>query len=113
MMTKPIPKKMREQMFHDPFYDRCCITGLTGTPNDPIEWHHNFSSYANGNKGRLNEIWCILPILRSVHRLADRRDIREQLDRIMLNRADDETLRKWSRSEDLIAKRDRLNKNEN
>ena len=90
----------------DPYYRRCCVTGAMHTR---IEWHHNFESYANGNKGRVNEKWCILPLQKRIHDMADRREVRQYLDWIMLNRADDETLRRWSKAEDLIKKRERLN----
>lgn len=104
-MTKPIPKKLRERMEENPFYHRCCVTGVKrGIAK--IEWHHNFKWKGE----RLNEEWCILPVSKDVHDKADTREVREILDWIMLNRADDETLRKYSKAEDLIAKRDRLNK---
>jgi len=109
-ITKPIPKKLRDEMEADQFYHRCCATGIRRGPGVKIEWHHNFESYAHGNKGRLNEKWCILPLLKSVHDKANRREVRQYLDWIMLNRADEATLRKWSVAEDLISKRDRLNK---
>jgi len=35
---------------------------------------------------------------------------KEECDWIMLNRADEATLKKYSRAENLVAKRDRLNK---
>lgn len=109
-VTKPIPKKLRDEMEADPFYHRCAVTGTRRGPGVKIEWHHNFESYLHGNRGRLNEKWCILPILKEIHDKANRRDVRELLDWIMLNRADESTLRKWSKVEDLIKKRDRLNK---
>lgn len=94
-LTKPIPKKLREDMAEDPYYERCCVT------NEPkwrvkVEWHHNLSSYLNGNKGRVNEKWCILPLADWVHRMADRREIKELLDWIMLQRATDTELERWS-----------------
>ena len=94
----------------DPFYHRCCATGTRRSQYVVIEWHHNFTSYANGNKGRVNEKWCILPLLQSVHEKARTSKVKDFLDWIMLNRADDETLRRWSKAEDLIKKRERLNK---
>lgn len=111
MLTKPIPQKLRDEMSADPYYERCCVTGVKRGPGVKIEWHHNFSSYANGNKGRVNEKWCILPVHEKIHAKADTREVREILDRIMLNRADDATLKRWSKSENLIEKRDRLNRN--
>lgn len=109
-MIKPIPKKLREEMDRDPFYHKCCVTGIMSACGIKIDWHHNFSSYANGNKGRVNEKWCILPLLKSIHDKVDRKDIKEYVDWIMLNRADDATLKKWSVVENLISKKERLNK---
>ena len=93
----------------DPYYERCCVT------NEPkwrvkIDWHHNFESYLHGNKGRVNEAWCILPIADWVHAMADRREVRELLDWIMLNRATDDVLEHWSVFPgELKMKRDYLN----
>lgn len=98
---RPIPPKLREEMAADTFYRRCCITNFAW---DKIEWHHNFIFAGR----QLNEKWCILPVSQEVHKNVGL--YREKLDWIMLNRADETTLRKYSRSENLIATRDRLNK---
>ena len=108
-LTKIIPKKMREEMAVDPFYQRCCISGARKAPGVKIEWHHNFTSYQYGNKGRLNEKWAILPVCEAVHLKAGTSEIKERLDWVMLNRTDDETLKKYSKAEDLIRKRSYLN----
>lgn len=104
MLTKPIPKKLIDEMEADPFYQQCCMTGASKLTSK-IEWHHNFKWKGQ----RLNEKWCILPLLKKIHDKADTTEVKERLDRIMLNRADEKTLRKYSKAEDLIAKRDRLN----
>ena len=97
---RTIPPKLREELANDPFYKRCCVTRDIGK----IEWHHNFTW-----RGRqLNERWCILPLIDWVHeKIIAYKDI---CDWIMLNRADDETLKKYSKAINLIEKRDRLNK---
>ncbi len=105
-LTKPIPKKLRDEMSEDPFYQRCCITLMTKSTTRKIEWHHNFRWQGT----RLNEKWCILPVLKEIHDKADTSLMKEKLDWVMFNRADDETLKKYSKAEDLIKKRDRLNK---
>lgn len=105
-LTKPIPAALRAEMEHDPFYQRCCVTGVRRGPYAKIEWHHNLK-YAGE---RVNEKWCILPVLKRVHDKADTRIVREFLDWIMLNRADDETLKRFSKAGSLIERRDRLNK---
>lgn len=109
-VTKPIPPALRREMEQDPFYQRCCVTGIRKGPYTKIDWHHNLVSYLNGNKGRVNEKWCILPLYEDVHKMVSRKDIKEYLEWIMLNRADEETLKRWSKVENLIEKRDKLNK---
>jgi hypothetical protein len=105
-LTKPIPKKLRDEMDADPFYHKCCVTGVKSGAQFKIDWHHNFRWQGT----RLNEKWCILPVWKKVHDKADTREVRDFLDWIMLNRADEETLQRYSKAENLIAKRDRLNK---
>lgn len=102
----PIPAKLRKEMAEDPFYKACCFHRINHGPRIKIEWHHNLI-YAGS---QLQEKWCILPICEPIHKQADHHSIREELDWIMLNRADDETLKKYSKAVDLVAKRDRLNK---
>lgn len=94
----------------DPFYHRCCLTGTPKGPYAKVEWHHNFESYMHGNKGRLNEKWCILPVLKEIHDKANTRKIRDLLDWVMLNRATEAELRHWSKVVDLIKRKNSLNK---
>lgn len=98
---RPIPKKLKDDLAADPFYKRCCITGWV---LEKIEWHHNFIFAGR----QVNEKWCILPLAESVHKNIVR--YKEKCNWIMLNRADEATLRKYSKSTDLIFKRDSLNK---
>lgn len=98
---RPIPPALKAEMEADPFYKKCCITGFR---YEKIEWHHNFIFAGK----QLNEKWCILPVVVEVHK--NLWNYREKLNWIMLNRATEATLKKYSRSENLIAKRDRLNK---
>lgn len=95
-----IPLELLSDMLHDDFYQKCCITGKT-----PIQFHHNFIF----GYGKVNEKWCILPLHKDTHDVEKRKDIKNILDWIMLNRADDETLKKYSKVENLISKRARLN----
>lgn len=90
-------------MSADPFYQRCCITGAFAK-NTKIEWHHNLIFAGK----QVQEKWCILPLTEEVHRYIAYH--KKECDWIMLNRADDATLKRFSRGENLIAKRDRLNK---
>ena len=107
MLTKPIPKKLKEEMGADTFYKKCCISGIKSRPPySIIEWHHGFRWQGK----RLNEKWAIVPLLKEIHRKADTRTVKEKIDWIILNRADETTLKKYSKAEYLIKKRDRLNK---
>lgn len=105
-LTSPIPPKLRAEMDADPYYHRCAVTGTKRGPYAKVEWHHAFT-YAGK---RVNEKWCIIPILKRIHDRANVHEVKEFIDWLILNRADDETLRKYSKAEDLLAKRDRLNK---
>jgi len=70
-----------------------------------IEWHHNLIFAGKQVQAR----FCILPICKQIHDLADRKDVRERLDWIMLNRATDDELIAYSKAVDLIRKRNTLN----
>ena len=100
-----IPLKLREELATDPYYKKCC---LTGTMSEKIDWHHNFN-FAGKN---INENWCILPLANSIHQYHKgiTSDVKEKLNWIMYNRADDETLKRYSKAKDLIKEKLRLNK---
>ncbi len=83
-----IPKNLREQLASDQFYSRCCITGLSSTFADPIQWHHNMVFAGKQVQAR----FAILPVLKSVHDQANNKEIREKLDWVMLNRMSTEDL---------------------
>ncbi len=89
-------------MSKDPYYKKCCVTGQPGR----LEWHHNLI-YAGK---QVQEKWCILPVLGRIHEVANDKLMKERLDWIMLNRATDDELRRYSKAVDLLAKRARLNK---
>lgn len=93
---------MREEIAGDPFMKRCCVTGRT---NGKIEWHHNLIFAGR----QVNQTWAILPLSEAVHIQARHTDVKERLDWIMLNRATDEQLSEYSKAEDLITKRQKLN----
>jgi hypothetical protein len=97
----PIPPKLKQQMAADPWYKRCCITGRT----EDIEWHH-----AHQFSGRqTQEYWCIVPLNKEVHKnIRSWRTEREMVDIIILCRADEATLKKYSKAENLVFKRDYL-----
>ena len=92
-LTCPIPPKLREEMANDKFYEKCCITGLSKN-SVKIEWHHNLMF---GGK-RVNAKFCILPLADFVHDKITK--YKEKCDWIMLNRASEEELEKYSKAVD-------------
>ncbi len=103
---RSIPAKLRKDMEDDPYYKNCCITGMPGTAIK-LEWHHNLIFAGK----QVQEKFAILPICYDIHeRVKSDQYLRGRLDWIMLNRATDEQLKKYSKAEDLFAKKKRLNK---
>jgi hypothetical protein len=105
-LTRPIPAKMRDEMDADPFYHECCVTGLPASSWTKIEWHHAFTWAGQ----RVNEKWCIVPLAKAIHDRVHEPAIAKTVERIILNRADEETLRRYSKATNLISRRDQLNK---
>lgn len=102
---RAIPKKLRDELEADPWYQQCCLTKLRKGLGVKIEWHHNLI-YAGK---QVNEKFCILPLEAEFHRRANEKWVKDCLDHVMLNRATDEELRRYSKAVDLVAKRNRLN----
>lgn len=100
-----IPVKLLKEILEDKFYRVCCLTGKV---NGKIDLHHNLI-YAGK---QVNEKWCILPICNSIHQYHQgfTKEVKEKLDWIMLNRATDKELKKYSKCVDYIKERERLNK---
>lgn len=107
-LTKPIPKEMREEMSQDKFYKKCCIADKECS--GVIQWHHNLISYVNGNKGRVNEIFCILPVCKEHHDKADTTLIREKLDWVMWNRASEYQITFYSKATNYKIRKEYLDK---
>lgn len=101
-LTSPIPPELREEMANDKFYDKCCITGLSKNAVK-IEWHHNLIF---GGR-QVNEKFCILPLADFVHRNIVKH--KEKCDWIMLNRATDEEIKRFSKAIDYGKMKERLN----
>ena len=91
--TKPIPKKMREEMAEDPFYHRCCLSN--GECYGRIQWHHHLR-YAGQ---RQNVKFAILPVCEFHHTNEGRPDIKDRLDRVMILRSTPADLAKYPRKD--------------
>lgn len=99
---RKIPTKLRQEMAEDSYYKKCCITGSITN----IQWHHNLI-YAGR---QVNEKWCILPLSKEMHDMVHLPYNKSRCDWIMLNRATDEELKKYSKVVDLLKRKEYLNK---
>ena len=102
-LTRSIPVKMREEMSKDKFYSKCCLADEECEGR--IEFHHNLQ-YAGK---RVNEKFCILPVCSYHHSRADTSIFKERMNYQMLNRANDEELKRYSKAVDYLEYRRRLN----
>lgn len=93
-LTKPIPKKMREELSEDPFMQYCCLGGFC---EGRTEWHHALQ-YAGK---RVNEKWAILPLCTRHHKMEAQ--FRNIINDIMVSRATEEELRPYCKATDYIA----------
>jgi len=95
-----IPKALRLELEKDPYYKKCCITGIT---TGKIDWHHNLIFAGK----QVNEKFCILPLAKSIH---DRiTEYKEVCDWVMLNRATDAELERYSKAIDYKRMKEKLN----
>lgn len=83
-------------MAADPFYQVCCITGERATREDPIEWHHNLTFAGK----QVQEAFAILPVKRSLHYKANEKSLRARMDWVMLSRASEEQMERFSKAID-------------
>lgn len=103
-LTAPIPPKLREAMSNDYFYKHCCIEDEHCTQK--IEWHHGKTWQGR----RIQEKAFIVPLCWYHHYNIADKQYKEKVEWIMLNRASEEQLKKYSKAVDLFRERDRLNK---
>lgn len=96
-LTKPIPKKMREELAEDPFMSGCCLSKYSDGCGGHIQWHHHLK-YAGK---RVNEKWCILPVCEWHHKKESL--FKKHLDREMVGRATEEELKPYCKAVDYVA----------
>ena len=95
-----IPLTLLSEMLSDSFYEKCCLCW-----EKPIQFHH---AIIFGGQQQ-NEKFCIVPLCKKCHDMEKRRDINEKISWIVLNRASAEELKRYSKVENLLAKKIRLN----
>ena len=96
-----IPLELLAEIIHDDFYQKCCLCNATE--------HINFHHHVIFGGRQLNEKFAIVPLCKSCHDTEKKRDINDKISWIVLNRASDEELKEYSKVENLINKRARLN----
>lgn len=93
-LTRPIPKKVREELSEDPFMLTCCLKDFSPLCSGRIQWHHHLKFAGK----RVNEKWCILPVCEYHH--AKEAVYKDFLDIVMLRRATIEELKPYSKAID-------------
>ena len=86
---RPIPTKLRKQLAADPFM-RCCV--YTQSTQD-VSWEH---CWLYGNR-QINERWAIVPLKRDLN-VNMSADVKEYCRWVSINRATDEELKKYPRT---------------
>ena len=77
---RKISNKTREILLNDPRMKRCALRGIIEHTCSPkIDWHHNLI-YASKQSDIPN---TIIGICSEIHRIADRKDIKQALNKIM------------------------------
>lgn len=89
---RKIPEKLKQEMASDPFYETCCLSYLGGCIGR-IEWHHNLIFAGK----QINEKFTILPLCTYHHNVEKRFDIKPKLNQLMVDRATEEELEKYSK----------------
>jgi hypothetical protein len=75
---RPIPLKIRQQLSDDVFMKKCCLCGI----GNNIQFHHNLIYQGR----QQNDAKSILPLCETCHRSANKKDVKEKLDKIMFER---------------------------
>lgn len=99
-----IPKKLNDELNEDPFYRKCCLSFLGGC-GGRVERHHALIVAGRQYQAK----FCILPACTDHHRIANRKDMKERFDWVLLNRATDVELSLISKAVNYKRERDRLN----
>ena len=85
---RPIPLDTLRDMMKNPFYRKCCICGYY-----KVQFHHHL---IYGGQ-QINELFAILPLCKKCHDEANKRYMSEKLDWVMLNRASEDELMRYSK----------------
>jgi hypothetical protein len=87
-----MPIKLRKELSENPEYKKCTLKKyIPHTCSGKIDWHHN-ARHAGKN---IQEPFAIISICKSIHDLVYKKDFRNRLDWIMINRMTDEDFKKY------------------
>ena len=53
-----IPQRLKEEMKADPYYQKCCLTGIKKKDGFKLDWHHAWEYSGR----QIQEKWAIMPI---------------------------------------------------
>ena len=97
---RPIPVALRNKLASKKFYEQCCVCF-----SKPVQWHHNLIWQGSQE----NEEFCILPLCIPCHDKARNKEFKEMLDWIMWNRSTGEQIKHYSKANNYLHERNRLN----
>lgn len=100
-----MPLKLREECANDKFYKQCCAHGYFCSCDGKIEFHHNMI-YASK---QVQEKFAILPLCQEHHKNEKYKILKNYLNWIMLNRASEDQLNKYSKAINYKREKERLN----
>lgn len=99
-----IPPKLRKEMSADSFYKECCLKNYQCAGK--VEWHHVLIFAGK----QLQKKFAIVPACKDFHhKFANRKDIRDQFLKVVLNRATNIELKEISKATDYLRLRKTLN----
>lgn len=97
---KPVSSGTIKVLGQDGFMKKCCLCG-----SNLVQWHHNLIFGGQ----QCDEPFAILPLCPFCHEKADRKDVKDRLDFIMLNRMTEDELDRYSKVSNLRARKEYLN----
>jgi len=102
-----MPPDLRKELKNDSFYEQSALSWEA-----PVQWHHVFMFAGKS----IQEKWNIVPLTKSEHDMVTPhnpiyvKQLDEMVQQIALNRATVKELKKYSKVDNLVEKKDRLNK---
>ena len=103
---RKISSATREQLENEPRMKVCALKGYDHSCSQKIDYHHNL--IYGGKQSDIPE--TIIAICSEAHKIADRKDVKERLEWIMLNQMSAEQIQSVSKAVDYAYKKEQLNR---